>query len=274
MQSNSLMVGKHILIRALTSLHPGCGSSLGAIDLPVQRERHTSWPLIPSTSLKGVFRDAARQNGDKDIETRLFGGEGENGLNAGALTFTDARILAFPVRSLIGTYALVTCPMALDRYERDLGLFGHKPKLPRLVVPEGQGAVHKESILLHKESLFLEEFQFSPLKHDLSSLEFLPSEERKRLVVVHDDQFTWFVEFATETVARIGLDHETKTVARGALFYQELLPPETLLYALVGATGNKQYSAADNLQAFVHPSYLQFGGDETTGKGLCHVESR
>jgi CRISPR-associated protein Cmr4 len=45
-----------LMIHALTGLHPGSGTALGVVDLPVQRERHTAWPLIPGSSLKGVKR--------------------------------------------------------------------------------------------------------------------------------------------------------------------------------------------------------------------------
>jgi CRISPR-associated protein Cmr4 len=40
-----------------TPLHVGAGSAVGAIDQPIQRERHTGFPLIPGSSIKGVLRD-------------------------------------------------------------------------------------------------------------------------------------------------------------------------------------------------------------------------
>jgi CRISPR-associated protein Cmr4 len=64
-------------------------------------------------------------------------------------------------------------------------------------------------------------------------------------------------------------------VKGGALFYQEFLPPETLFYATVLANPVRQRFAATNpaellnrLQTWL-PPYLQIGGDETIGKGLC-----
>lgn len=50
-----------MFIHALTGLHPGSGTALGVVDLPVQRERHTQWPTIPGSALKGVLRDACRE---------------------------------------------------------------------------------------------------------------------------------------------------------------------------------------------------------------------
>ena len=51
-----------LFIHTLTRLHPGSGTALGVVDLPVQRERHTQWPLIPGSSLKGILRDACRES--------------------------------------------------------------------------------------------------------------------------------------------------------------------------------------------------------------------
>ena len=41
-----------------TPLHAGSGDDLGIVDLPIQRERHTSFPKIEASSLKGALREA------------------------------------------------------------------------------------------------------------------------------------------------------------------------------------------------------------------------
>ena len=43
-------------IYAETSIHAGTGSDIGIVDLPIQRERHTEYPVIWSSSLKGAIR--------------------------------------------------------------------------------------------------------------------------------------------------------------------------------------------------------------------------
>ena len=97
------------------------------------------------------------------------------------------------------------------------------------------------------------------------------------MVVLHDDDFTHFVRHATEIVARIGLNSETKTVKQGALFYQEFLPSETILYAVVFANASRREGKAAQAAGMLEylrgqlPKVLQIGGDETTGKGLCAV---
>src|SRR5207249_1167237 len=94
-------VGALLGIHALTSLHPGSGTALGTVDLPVQRERHTDWPNIAGSALKGVLRDAVREkikashendrekaNAD-DALVAMFGPpKADNNASAGALSVT------------------------------------------------------------------------------------------------------------------------------------------------------------------------------------------
>jgi len=317
------MAGGVLFIHAQTSLHPGSGTSLGTVDLPVQRERHTGWPTIAGSAMKGVLRDAYREMvtprysdaGQKDDRSprqraneedpelvALFGpGKvAESDTHAGALTITDARILAYPVRSLSGVFAWVSCPAVLARFFRDLNLVGidqvpvlrQQPKLGEALVCEGSPLIVEDRGENKVEyRIVLEEFDFrvagrcdeivSWLAEQafIESDTFTPERMKKHFVVLHDGDFTHFVQHATEVVARIALDYERKTVKEGALFYQEFLPPETIMYSVVLAysarNGKEHHTASDCLQKLrdcLHEfRYLQIGGDETTGKGLCAV---
>lgn len=285
-----------LFVHALTGLHPGSGTALGVVDLPIQRERHTQWPTIPGSALKGVLRASfqSRLNGNDEDKKRLyavFGPDTENASDhAGAVAFTDARILAFPVRSLRGVFAWVTCPDVLIRLNRDLRLAGLDPvDVPEL--GENEAACAAESpLLLNDGKLVLEEFEFTRTMEAGSFPGWLADrmgEDGERLgthtVVIDNDGFTHFVRHATEVLARIGLDYATKTVKKGALFYEEYLPAETLLYSLVIAedsrNGKKKPDEvvikmkSDEVLRYVAsaPSYLQFGAGETIGKGLCNV---
>src|SRR5690554_181313 len=86
-----------------TPLHIGAGSSVGAIDQPVQRERHTGFPVIPGSSIKGVLRDSFQE--DKTATTWLFGSDKPENPSAGAIQCGEARLLAFPVRSVTNSFA-------------------------------------------------------------------------------------------------------------------------------------------------------------------------
>jgi CRISPR-associated protein Cmr4 len=277
-----------LFLHALSGLHPGSGTALGVVDLPVQRERHTQWPTIPASSVKGVLRDACRRHGmDKGTVATLFGPETANAdKHAGALATSDARVLAFPVRSLSGVFAWTTCPAAWGRLVRDGSMLA-RVNIPKPPARVSDGIVHmpKDSAIQAGSDVVLEEFAFKPDGDVTPHAEWLAGRAvtdegtagrlRRALAMIPDDDFTYFVRHATEVTARIGLDYQSKTVRDGALFYEEFLPPETLFYVLIFADDSRNkdepMSAADvlgRLKAAL-PPVLQLGSGETIGKGLC-----
>lgn len=285
-----------VFLHALTGVHPGGGTALGVVDLPVQRERHTQWPMIAGSSLKGVLRDACRQSlGDrpdgKVLLHAAFGPETDNASDfAGALAFTDARLLAFPVRSLRGVFAWTTCPAVLARFARDAKLLAGSGSVPPdpPKVARGKAACSKASdLLIDNDKLLLEEFEFHRSGEDGGAASWLAGRAitdqataerlRRNLVVLDDDDFTHFARHATEVIARIGLDYETRTARGKALFYEEFVPPETLFYSVAFATDSRneqlQCNAAEMLKVLHEntPPVLQIGADQTIGKGLCAI---
>ena len=139
------MKQKLLYIFTRTPLHVGAGASVGAIDLPIARERHTSFPIIPASSLKGSFVDLwdanLEQGGKKFLRVTsktakkdeqeeevvdevlaaawLFGSNNDKVAFTGAIQFGEARLLAFPIRSAKGSFAWITCPLMLQRAARD-----------------------------------------------------------------------------------------------------------------------------------------------------------
>jgi len=309
-------------------MHPGAGTALGTVDLPIQRERHTGWPNIAGSALKGILRDAVRaivagranlndlerwDDNQENVSTRkdrrkgskrelanstldvniLFGPPTEGaGEFAGAISVTDARTLCFPVRSLRGVHAWVTCPAALDRLVRDADLAGLPvPAWTTEVKPNEAVVAPGCACIASDNQLVLEEFQFKKAAGDASEIgqwiadNLLPERDAykatrerfaRHLVILSDDDFTHFARNATEVTARIALSPDTKTVKDGALFYQEFLPAETILYSVVLANAARARTEqpatkllADLEGHLKEVRMLQIGGDETTGKGYC-----
>ena len=102
----------------------------------------------------------------------------------------------------------------------------------------------------------------------------------QRLVVVHDDIFSFLAGNATSVQPHIAIDSTTKTVKDGALWFEETLPPETLLYVPLTATASRRkggaLTATQVLAQFEQllpagKNWLQLGGNETTGMGWCRV---
>lgn len=280
------MKTKQLLIFTRTPLHVGIGSSVGAVDLPVRRERHTNHPIIPGSSIKGVFRDAARNTNtinDATIDD-LFGPEtadNDSSARAGDVAFGEARPIAFPVRSAKGAFAYITCPFILRRYVRESGL----TDLPTLPDPDDQTCHAGSKVVLdHNGSkrVVLEEYAFAqqdafPEKWEKTLLDLSDDpvwqEAARRIVLLSDGDFAHFVTTTTEISTQTKIDAETGAVAKGALFNMECVPAETLFSAPVQIIGRyKNTNASDELDKLVaaHP-VLQFGGNSTTGRGFCSI---
>lgn len=311
-------VAKPVFLIVETPLHAGSGSDLGAVDLPIQRERHTDFPKVEGSSVKGCFREAFEESpGDKEITVNgqkvkvkddtiigwTFGPEdGSDG--AGALGFTDARLLLFPVKSMKGIFAWITCPRVLRQFKNDLTLAKIKlPKPEEMIFPASPGVIPGADVAI-SQKVILEEYTFDlPGSNELKEFaewlagKVLPSGDeynywrekmKKDIVVLPDDDFRDFVQLSTEVITRTAIDPETGTVKGTALFTEEYLPSETVLYTLALATpvmrtedkkngalkaDQPAKEATNVLEYFTNglPDVIQMGGNATIGKGLVRT---
>lgn len=279
-----------LLWQAITPVHPGTGQdSANVIDLPVAREAGTMFPMIPASSVKGVFRDGVGLRDGDETSTdpavqrarNRFGyadrqqqdGKAQSGV--GELTFTDSRLLCLPVPSFRGTFALVTCPLVLQRLSRDRELLGFEP----LTLPESApdsspptALVGEGTLLTHGELVILNDLDFTartdPTLADLCAQ--LVGEDpaqlnpmRRRICVVPDDVFSFLCATALEITAHVRLEPKTKTVAKGALWYEECLPAESLLTSFL--------MGKDDLEVIGERTWYQIGGKSTVGRGLMKL---
>lgn len=285
-----------LFMYAETPVHWGAGSSFGVVDLPIQRERHTGYPMAQATGIKGSIRDWFESNkpteGDKI--KKVFGPLDHASEHAGCVAFSDARLLLFPVRSLKGVWAYCTSRHALSRLKRELEQIGINdfPGPPVLSSYEkafvaSQSIVFKGKIVLEdcafeSASKPNEENSVSKIAHWLVEKKviiekkFWEDKINNSLVVLHDDAFRDFVQMSTIVQAHNRIDDTTGTVDDKALFYSESLPPESLLYSLVLISdpfGEKlqDFSSAAEVLKFLKDfdgKRCQMGGDSTTGKGI------
>jgi CRISPR-associated protein Cmr4 len=279
-----------------TPVHMGTGQSVSYVDLPIQRERHTSFPVLWSSGIKGVIRDlASRKWPDKEKVELIFGPESEGSEFASCISITDAKILLYPVRSLRGVFAWITCPLVLRRLKDDITSVGLNKDLDIsefLNVTDGEALVFGNDLIVKdKNEVVLEEFVFEAKKKELGGLEkflssLLPNNEltsklKEHLVIVSDNVFKDFVNYAVEIRTRIRIDQAKGTVKDGALFSEELIPSESVFYSLVFVgepfkKDGKLNSANDVFEEmkslFKDNGLIQLGGDETTGKGYMRVK--
>ena len=258
--------------------------------MPIAREVTTNWPYLPGSSTKGVLRDGASKEVDAATIKTAFGpGWDDNASdNAGALLFTDAHILCLPVRSLVGTFAWVSCPLALHRWRRDVtsaGLqaapaLGFTVKTDEIVVGDGDSAI------LDGDRVYLEDLDLTAATDamvgtvggEIARAAFEGDQEWQqffvqRFGIVTDDLFTFLTETATDVRARVRLDENTKTTVQGALWYEEAVPAETIFSAPV-LLAERWADKADSLFAVLEPSrqgFVQIGGGASVGRGVVSL---
>lgn len=291
------MFEKHaaLFLYAVSPVHMGAGQAVGVIDNPIQRERHTGHPCFAGSGIKGAVRHGFTAiGGDASLIDRLFGPDaGSSDLHAGAVSFGDAQLVALPVRSLKNGYVYATCPQALSRAQRLLGLIGIPADWPALEVTEG-GCLLANPALLSGDKLHLEAFEYTAkvsqdelptLAADLAAkalpdhpaYTFFRDKLKIDLVVLSDTDFAYFAQNAMLVEPHVRIDPDTGTAKDGGLFYTENLPPESLLIAPMLTSQTRTGKKDDWMKAeevmfkmnnVINGKLLQIGGDVTTGRGL------
>jgi CRISPR-associated protein Cmr4 len=351
-------ISKLFFIIAETPLHPGSGGEVtGLVDLPIQRERHTNFPKIEASGLKGCIREAfsslvelntsqkqysltetektkkllekfpslkdiLQDEKGKEIKDKkgntlivynqtidlIFGPEDTEEAHAGALAFTDARILLFPVKSLKGVFAWITCPMVLERFKEDLKLIGENFNYSiSEKIEEGNCWVSDGSTIIINNEIVLEEYTFKAEKKNkveeiakFFAQKIFPQQENdtykfwrekleKDLVILSDNDFEQFVTSSTEVITRTRIDDVSGTVKSGALWTEEYLPQDTILYSIAMAspvrvekdeakgvfkaeTPDKEAEMVLQFFELGIPNVIQIGGNQTIGKGIVRIQ--
>lgn len=298
---------KPFFLLALSPVHAGSGSDLGVVDLPIQRERHTGYPKIEASGIKGVFREVYSKKLDKETLDIVFGPK-EGDAHQSSVGFIDARILFFPVKSVKGTYAWITCPDVLSKFAEAMGIAGITindtsglidiANIPvntittdsNIKISTGSGGASQDAVIIEEYpvkpvsvnnelSRFADWFGEHVLSHATTS--YQREKLKKNLLLVDNEVFNQFVALSTEVIARICIDPNLGTVKPGALWYEEYLPVESILYSILmsaqpmmmdipekavplkGDAGKVMKTITDQW-----PQVVQLGGNATIGKGL------
>lgn len=259
-------------LHTLSPTHAGIGRGVGYIDLPIDRDKVTEWPIIRGSGFKGVWADhyaqqmLKREHRGKDErkldtpESKLlkaaFGTAGENNdSNSGALIPTDAKLVCLPVRSFRGTFAWATSNLCLSLLHRALKTLkpdGLPEAIPAPKDPDEKTKTAGEAFtigetLVESGGVYLEDLDFQAVTKDPSAIdwaEFIAksvfhddaawqNQFKKRFVVLPDSAFDFLCETGTEVHTRVRIDDDLKTVAKGALWTEESLPAETILMGLI-----------------------------------------
>lgn len=307
-------LAKPLFIHCQSPMHVGSGSDLGLVDMPIQRESHTNFPKIEASSLKGAIREHFESKASKKedwVDIQLLFGFDDDSLSkevkdefptqkdrdfSGALAFSDARLLFFPVKSFKGIFAYVTCPQVLTRFKNDLEICGTGNPFSSLSIPT-QDKKTASKDLISNDKVILEEYAFDVKDDDQNTKKFAEDLGRylgidltKRLVILPDNVFSDFVKLFTEVITRNKIDNAKGTVAKGALFTEEYLPAESIMYSLVFANSiftkkedrkgsfakDEKESEEQKVQNYfakiADKGIMQIGGNSTLGKGIVKTK--
>ena len=281
------------IMYAVTPCHAGSGSALGVVDLPIQRERHTNWPMIQASGVKGAFRanfDRFKNNiKDKlqienfdELTEAIFGidkkeGKDESRGFAGSCSIGDARILAYPMRSNVAPFIWITCPAVIKRFARDLKTAGMEAFDESKFSVKGEDAIAIRGTV--SGAILLEDYEVN-VKETISDGKIdLYFRDAEQLILVSDEVFNYGVTDCTQIMAQIKIDSKTGTTKDGTLRYQEELPSDTIMYTVIHWGDSKNSTGAklkaDTIKQFITKEviseHIQIAGDETCGRGIFQL---
>lgn len=272
---------------AISPIHAGSGASVATVDLPIQRERHTGYPHIQASGVKGAMRDHFRHYtednkdiDDKNLINKIFGSDEQDNWDnkkeslPGLISVSDAKLLAFPMRSNVAPFVWVTSPTILKRLSNDLEYIGLSKSFEDLNIEEDNAKIIKgdfdnnSRIILEDATVKVnEKLELKFLNGNFSQIE--------RLLLISDDLFDYCVSSCTEIQTNIKIDSEKGTAKDGGLRYQEFLPSDSILYSVVYFSEKSNELNAESIKNKLQNAingFLQIGGDITLGKGICKVD--
>ncbi|MGP1420869.1 MAG: RAMP superfamily CRISPR-associated protein [Tannerella sp.] len=224
------------LIQAKTNLHVGNEntSNYGLIDKAIQRDPLTQIPCINSSSLKGALNEFCTNGKNEqsmpDVDRLAVFGSDKNDKKGskstkGKAIFYDAKLLFLPMQTNdANLFKYVTSSKVIDLFNDRVKSLGSGFQLKK-----------DETVLKNVCQLC-------------------------RDVEINDEEFTMLCgDDNLPIIARNKLDDGTSA----NLWYEQVLPAETILYAVI------QEPKKDTLKQYISDQLIQIGANATIGYGYC-----
>jgi len=232
---------------AIDPVHVGTGGMrLGRVDNTIVREPGTNLPKIPGTALHGAIRayaarrfgkiQCAGQKGHCGQDTcpicYTFGSISGQESYSGVISITDARILLFPVYSMVGPVWVSTVDI-LQEAGFQVQQNGNK------VSGAGPFATFEQEQPLNLGWLMIEKptkVTITDRSEDTSTQNkktvwlSLPEPTRNRVILVSDKLFSQIVNSNLEVRTSVAINPETGAAEEGALYSYEAIPRATILW--------------------------------------------
>jgi len=297
-KKNRIYEQKRYFALALDPIYVGTGGyRIGRVDNTIVREPATGIPKIPGTTIEGVCRSyaflKAMENGEnlrpecakgktKDEKEPCgnckicitFGYTTKTKSLQAMASFSDARILLFPVATMVGP-VWVTCSMVLKDAGIDVSETPESGKFVAVKDLENSGSSNKTKIL--NFGWLLLEGEYKELNLPIADI---PEEILSRIVIVPDSLFPTIVNSNLEVRTSVSIDPERGAAEEGALFTYEAIPRGTILWFDVTYQNPKYFgldewnieiirkTVEDGLKYF---EFLGAGGMSSRGFGRLKV---
>jgi CRISPR-associated protein Cmr4 len=268
--------GKVGFLYAVSQIHAGKGSDVGVVDLPIQRERHTDFPVI--SGVKGAIRNEFGFGADEGKE--IFGSEySDKEGSAGSVAFSEAKILLFPVRSVERGFVWLTSRLALIRLRTAFNMVGNNGLANKLNFVNKLDA-NKNYSTFDSGKVGLEEYEIEvtysdelkDLVNDIKDMapdDFLSNKLVNNVIMLKDEDFKFFLNNSTEILPRISIDKEKGVTSKGGLWYEEYLPQDTIMYFVVRELRGKDILS--KVAKELDKKFFNIGGNASIGKGFSYI---
>lgn len=242
----------------LSPLLSGAGEGHGIADISLQRDSVMDIPKVDGSAIKGALKEA-----------ELF----QENMR---LSFSDLRLLFFPVKASHNLYALITCPFCLQRFRKEMLWYQYADeKFDKYIkqncafMPDNELRMWKTNekfITLADKPYGISVFSEKNMENLFSSLG-MQKGDIERIALVSDQDFKHFVQQETEIIQRIDVE-------KNYIFTEEYLPEKTILYGIVDIfpdlldeSHTSALSRIENKQAIE----LHLGKNNTLGKGWIRL---
>jgi len=261
-----MATGFFFTVYTLSPLHAGAGQASGKVDLPIQREKHSNYPCVYATSLKGSLRDYCTNTLDwTESQLNQIFGAADDAVGAGGAIFTDLKMLFFPVRSSENGFQYVTSARVLERFARDYRLAMQQEKSLD-VFPERD--LLQPDAMQNTSFVLLEDYIFQ--KNGAAPQTIIEGIRKQDIYRLNEERFVELLANATQVIPRNKLD---KNKISENLWYEEALPADTVLYSFILSSTNDDAAITTIVNA-LDGKIVQIGGNETVGYGICKISAQ
>lgn len=300
--NNKIYEQKIYFAVALDPIHIGTGGyRLGRVENTIVREPGTNIPKIPGTSIEGCARTYSyyKEKETNNMREACAVGKKIKGKNQkdqepcgsckvcivygytrdekslhGMAQFSDARILFFPVHSILGP-VWITCPSVLEEFGINEDVSDDKIKT----------SIIEKDKNLNLGWLYLKnEEKKCPVQDKLDKINKVYEEVKNRSVLVSNKLFSQIVNSNLEVRTSVAIDPKTGAAEEHALYTYEAIPRATILWFNVVANNPQNFdicqdakvktiqdvisTVEDGMKLF---EFLGIGGMVTRGFGRLKI---